>query len=474
MGNRFFCTAHLLRGGTPTSKKTSRLYLLPLLLRTVIDSFELLWDYSIFSLLQKRMTVFQLASLLVFMCAVFAYINTRYLKLPPSVGLMVIALVFSILVMIEGHLSDSFHNVVANAVRQVDFPHILLDIMLGFLLFAGSLHVNLGLLKKHWKAITSFAILGTLLSTFLFGTLIQLALGLFGYEVPFLMCLLFGAIVSPTDPIAVLGILKKTNVPKDISIMIEGESLFNDGIGVVIFLTLLEIVEAGTQNFSMGSALLLFLREVAGGLLLGGALSLIILFFVRKLSDYHTIVLISLAMVMATGHIAKLIHVSGPLAVIVIGLFSGTRLNAELSEETRDYHSKFWELIDDFLNALLFVMIGFQMVLLDFLPTYLEIGLIAAVVLLLCRFASLRLPMLAMKDKAIHNNNTALIMTWGGLRGGLSIALTLSLPESGYKTIYIAITFIIVVISVLLQALTTERLVKKLFPGNLSEPAPHH
>jgi monovalent cation:H+ antiporter, CPA1 family len=411
------------------------------------------------------MTLFELISLLVAMCAVFAYLNTRFLKLPPSVGLMVIALLFSVLVMIEGHVSARFHTYVEQTIRRIDFPHILIDIMLGFLLFAGSLHVNLSLLKKRAKAVTAFALLGTAISTFLFGAIICGIFHLFSVDVPLIYCILFGAVVSPTDPIAVLGILKKTNVPKDISIMIEGESLFNDGIGVVLFLTILEVIGTGLDKLSFWQIDLLFLREVAGGMLLGVALSYIIYFFIKKVSDYHTVVLISLALVMITGSIARLLHVSGPLAVIVIGLFSGTIISKSLNDQTRDYHNKFWELIDDFLNALLFVLIGLQMVLLPFLAKYIEIGAISIILLLLCRFISLRVPMIFLKDKSLYNTKTSAIMTWGGLRGGLSIALTLSLPENPYKEIFISITFMIVVFSVLVQALTTEALVKRLFPG---------
>jgi CPA1 family monovalent cation:H+ antiporter len=411
----------------------------------------------------NTMDMFRLTSFLVCICAVFAYINTRFIKLPSSIGLMLIALVFSILIIIEGHVSSIFHAYVEKIIRNIDFPHIVLDIMLGFLLFAGSLHVNFEHMMQRGAAITSFALLGTALSTFLYAFLIYPLFNLFGLHVDFIYCLLFGALISPTDPIAVLGILKKANLPKDISIMIEGESLFNDGIGVVFFVTILELINSGVENLSFTATAFLFCREVLGGILLGLALGFIVYFLIKKINDYHTIVLISLALVMLNGQLAHLLHVSGPLAVIVIGLMFGTKIHSVLDEKTRDYNDKFWELTDDFLNALLFVLIGLQMMLLPFLLQYIGLGLLAILILLICRFISIRIPMIFMRNKTLFNTRSSLVMTWGGLRGGLSVALTLSLPENPFKVIIVSVTFIIVIFSVLVQGLTTEKLVKRLF-----------
>lgn len=410
-----------------------------------------------------NMDLFKLCSILVGACALFAYFNARFLKLPSSIGLMLIALVFSVVIIIEGYISSTFHFYVEGLVRSINFPHILLDIMLGFLLFSGSLHVNFPRMLKQGTAVVVFALLGTALSTFLFGFIIYGLFLLFNLPVNFIFCLLFGALVSPTDPIAVLGILKKTNLPKDIGIMIEGESLFNDGIGVVFFLTILSIINNGEANFSMPQTTLLFCREVLGGICLGLILGSTVLYFIKKLNDYRTVVFISLALVMLNSQVALLLHVSGPLSVIIIGLMFGTRSHDMMNETTKDYHDKFWELIDDFLNTLLFVLIGLQMVLLPFLLKYIGIGLLAIITLFICRYISLRLPMLFMKDKQLFNSRSAIIMTWGGLRGGLSIALTLSLPESSFKEIIVSITFIIVIFSVLVQGLTTEWLVKKVY-----------
>jgi CPA1 family monovalent cation:H+ antiporter len=409
------------------------------------------------------MAFYQILSILVGVCALFAYINIRFLKLPSSIGLMLLALIFSILIMIEGNVSAFFHDKVHFMIKSIDFPHILLDIMLGFLLFAGSLHVNFNHLRKQGIAVAIFALLGTALSTFLFAFIINGLFSLFNLQVDLIYCLLFGALISPTDPIAVLGIITKTKVPKEISIIIEGESLFNDGIGVVFFLTILSIINIGPQNLSLMQTTNLFLSEVVGGIALGLLLGFIVIYFLKKINDYKTIVLISLALVMLCAHIAKLLHVSGPLAIIIIGLMFGTKSQEMMNETTKDYHHKFWELIDDLLNVILFVLIGLQIVLLPFLLKYFLIGLIAIVILLLCRYVSLRIPMLFLKDKKLFNNKSALIMTWGGLRGGLSVALTLSLPESAYKEIIVSITFIIVVFSVIVQGLSMEKLIKRVF-----------
>jgi CPA1 family monovalent cation:H+ antiporter len=336
--------------------------------------------------------------------------------------------------------------------------------MLGFLLFAGALNIDLKELKKQRIPVFSFSTISVALSIFLFGSLMWLVFNLFNYAVEYIHCLLFGALVSPTDPIAVIGILKKSNMSKEIETTINSESLFNDGVGVVFFVTISEVISFGAQNVSVTDVLFLFLREVIGGLALGFALGYAAFYFIRKINHYQTEVLLSLALVMISGTISQLFHVSGPLAVIVIGLILGNKIrNAAMSDITQDYHNKFWELIEDFLNAFLFVLIGLQMVLLPFITNYILIGFFAIFLLLLCRFVSLSIPILFFKNKKLYNSRTALVLTWGGLRGGLSIALTLSLPNSAYKEIIVSITYIIVIFSILVQGLTTGKLVKRLY-----------
>jgi len=410
------------------------------------------------------MDMLMLISILVGVCAIFSYINVRYLKLPPTIGLMLISLIVSLLVIAEGKVSATFHHYVEDMVRQINFSEALLNVMLGFLLFSGSLHISLSRLKEQRAAVISFSTLSVLLSLFFFGTIMWYVFKLFGHPIDYIYCLWFGALVSPTDPIAVIGILKKSNMPKEIEATINGESLFNDGVGVVFFVTIGQIISRGLENLSSVDVLLLFGREVAGGMALGIALGYATFYFIKKIDHYQTEVLISLALVMVTGEIAHLLHVSGPLAVIVVGLILGNKVSATaMSEISRDYLNKFWELVDDFLNAILFVLIGLQMVLMDFITQYLAIGLLAIILLLLCRYLSLRLPIFFLKNKKLYNDRTALIMTWGGLRGGLSVALTLALPDGPYKEMFLAITYIIVIFSILVQGLTTGKLVKALY-----------
>lgn len=410
------------------------------------------------------MDVLALITAVVAICALFSYLNVRFLKLPSAIGLMLISLLCSILIITEGKFSSTFHDYIGSMLKEINFSDTLLNIMLGFLLFSGSLHVNLTKLKEQRAAVISFSTLGVVLSLFFFGTIMWFMFKLFGFPVDYIYCLWFGALVSPTDPIAVIGILKKSNMPKSIEATINGESLFNDGVGVVFFVTIGQIIQRGLENLSALDVMTLFLREVAGGIALGLMLGYLTFYFIRKIDHYQTEVLISLALVFLSGELAHIFHVSGPLAVIVIGLILGNKVkNNAMSETTRDYHHKFWELIDEFLNAILFVLIGLQMVLMPFITQYVVIGLLAIIILLLCRFMSIRIPIFFFKDKQLFNNRTALIMTWGGLRGGLSVALTLSLPESPYKEMMVSITYIIVIFSILVQGLTTGALVKKLY-----------
>lgn len=410
------------------------------------------------------MDLLMVISILVALCAVFSYMNVRVLKLQTSIGLMLISLICSLIIIAVSKISSTVYYEIELIVKSVDFSDALLNVMLGFLLFAGAQHINWNELKKQRGAVLSFSTLSVALSIFFFGGFMFYIFKLFNYQVDFIYCLWFGALVSPTDPIAVIGILRKSNMPKEIGATINGESLFNDGIGIVFFVTIGQVINFGVENLSVLDIMLLFAREVAGGITLGLFLGYLAFYFIRKIDNYQTEVLLSLALVMISGEIAHVLHVSGPLAVIVIGLILGNKVSkSAMSDTTRDYHSKFWELTDDFLNAMLFVLIGLQMVLLPFITNYILIGILAILLLLICRYVSLRIPIFFLKDKQLFNSKTALIMTWGGLRGGLSIALTLSLPESPYKEIIVSITYIIVIFSILVQGLTTGKLVKALY-----------
>lgn len=405
-----------------------------------------------------------LISILTSVCAGFSYINVRFLKLPSTIALMLIALVSSVLIIIEGKISNVFHTYIEGMVKSIDFSNVLLEIMLSFMLFAGSIHVSALQLNKQRSAVIGFSIFGVLISTALFGSLIYFVFGLFSHPVDFIYCLLFGALISPTDPIAVLGILKTTNIPKETEIVICGESLFNDGIGVVFFVTILEVIRGGVEHLSTIQVALLFLREVVGGLGLGVLIGYAGYYLIKKIEHYQTEVLISLALVMVCDELAHVFHFSAPLAVVAAGLIYGNKIShSVMSSTSRDYSNKFWELVDDFLNALLFVMIGLQIVVMPYLFDNILIGLVAIPVLLFSRWVSVIIPISILKDKKLYNFKTATIITWGGLRGGLSIALALSLPEGPFKEVVIAITYTIVIFSILVQGLSTEWVVKKIY-----------
>ena len=313
--------------------------------------------------------------------------------------------------------------------QQIDFETVLLDVMLGFLLFAGALHTNFEQLKVQRYPILIFATAGVLASTFLIGFLIYGILGLINYPVPLIYCLLFGALISPTDPIAVLGILKQAGVPKKLETKIVGESLFNDGVGVVVFITIFEIARSAQAEIEFSEVLSLFSIEVFGGIVLGLVIGLLAYRLMKAIDDYDVEVSITLAAVMGGTLLAHQFHVSGPLAMVVAGLVVGndTVRASAMSEMTEQYVDKFWELLDLILNAILFVLIGLEILILHYESPYLTAGLLAIPTILIARYLSLLGPIAMFKRKLAFVPNTSIIMTWGGLRGGISIALALSL-----------------------------------------------
>ncbi|GAB3175077.1 cation:proton antiporter [Telluribacter humicola] len=408
------------------------------------------------------MDLFSVIAILTTVCALFAYVNFRFVKLPTTIGLMLIALLFSIVLLLIGRISPELLANIKGWVSGIDFSEVLLEVLLSFLLFAGALHTDMDLLREQRWSILSFSTIGVLLSTFLVAGMFYYILNALNYSVPFIHCLLLGALISPTDPIAVLGILKQAKVPKSLEIVITGESLFNDGVGVVVFLTILQIATLGVDEVTPGEVALLFGEEVGGGLLLGLGLGYITYYLMRSIDHYQTEVLLSLALVMGGYALATALHFSGPLAVVVAGLFIGNRGRAEaMSEETVEYLDKFWELVDELLNALLFVLIGLEIVIISFLDEYWLPGLIGIFIALLGRFISVLVPVLMLRRAVNFMPRTPMIMTWGGLRGGISIALALSLPEAMNKEIILSITYCIVVFSILIQGLTLGPLVKR-------------
>ncbi len=407
------------------------------------------------------MDFFFLFSVLITLAAIISYINVRLFKLPAGIMLMLMGTLIAVILIIAGNISDAFTETIKQSLSMLNFSEFLLGILLSFLLFAGSLHINYKALKYYGKIIFTFATMGTLLSTFLMGTAVYYLLQLFQIHVSFISCLLFGALISPTDPVAVLSIIRKTNIPKSVEIKITGESLFNDGIGVVIFATILEASSKGIDNLHLSSVLILFLREAVGGIIAGLLIGYTGYRMMKSINHFQTEILITLAMVMGGYSLCHYLHVSGPLAMVVAGIFTGNKAKKEaMSDTTRDYIEKFWEVTDEVLNAVLFILIGLQLVVVRFSLTAFILGIISALLLVIVRFISLWLPSKLFRFKNKMENKTIEIMTWGGLRGGISIALALSLPNDDYKNIFVGITFTVVLFSILVQGFTIERFIK--------------
>ncbi|WP_040280586.1 cation:proton antiporter [Psychroserpens damuponensis] len=410
------------------------------------------------------MGYYEIASVLIVLSALFGYINVKYLKLPITIGLMLITIVFTMVVVAIGQFDDTLLQSEKELISQIDFKTVLLDIMLSFLLFAGALHTNFNQLKIQRWPVLVFATLGVLVSTFLVGILTFYLLQLLGLDVAFIYCLLFGALISPTDPIAVLGILKKAGAPKKLETKIVGESLFNDGVGVVVFLTIFAIAAKPDAAIELGEIAKLFGQEVLGGIALGLILGYITYKLLKSIDDYEVEVIITIATVMGGSLLAHQWHLSAPLAMVTAGLIVGndTVRKNSMSNVTEVYVDKFWELVDVLLNTVLFVMIGMEMLVLTFHTTYILAGIIAIPLVLLSRYVSLWLPIKFFDKKLEFVKHTNLIMTWGGLRGGISIALALSLTTEMHRELFLVITYVIVVFSIIGQGLTVGPIIKKL------------
>ncbi len=409
------------------------------------------------------MKLFDLIALLITLAAVFGYLNHRFIRLPTTIGLMLISVVMSLGMVLIGHVGHAgllLEQQWMSVVRSIDFNKTLMVGMLSFLLFAGALHVDLAeLLSEKWS-VGIYATAGVLLSTFLVGTMTYLVSDWLGFELRFLSCLLFGALISPTDPIAVLGILRTSGVPKRLQVRIAGESLFNDGIGVVVFITLYDIVFDGV-SFSAAGVSLLFLEEVAGGIFLGLMLGWAAFRLLKSIDNYQVEILITLALVTGGYALAAAVHASGPIAIVVAGLLIGNHgRRFAMSEKTRQNLDTFWELIDEILNALLFVLIGIELLVITVNQRYLVAGLVAICVGLAARMISIGVPQLLMAPLSRFDFKALKVMTWGGLRGGISVALALSLPPGTERDQIITMTYLVVVFSILVQGLTLKRLLR--------------
>ncbi|MDQ0666665.1 MULTISPECIES: sodium:proton antiporter [unclassified Pseudomonas] len=397
--------------------------------------------------------------------ALLAYVNRRYVGLPSAIGVMGIALGISLLNMAADSLGfHALHTLEQSLVESIDFSELLMQGMLSLLLFAGALHVDLSLLRTYRWQVTSLAVVGTTLSTLFIGLGLWALLSWTELELPLAYCLVFGALISPTDPIAVMGILKSAGAPGSVELVISGESLFNDGVSVVLFSLILAMVASGEAP-SVTVAAQLLLEEAGGGALLGAVVGYVIYRMLKSIDSYQEEVLITLAAVLGAYALATRLHVSGPLAMVVMGLIIGNQGRSyAMSEQTKKNLDMFWELIDEILNAVLFVLIGLEVVLIQFSNSLLVTGLMVVALTLLSRLLTVGLPIAALGRLFRLPKGAWSVMTWGGLRGGISVALALSLPPSEPRDIVVSLTYIIVVFSILIQGMTIGTLVKKVMP----------
>jgi CPA1 family monovalent cation:H+ antiporter len=407
------------------------------------------------------MDTFQIIALLTLLAAAFGYINFRFLKLPTTIGLMAISLVMSLLIFVVDYAIPGVLDEAKALIGSIDLSEVILDVMLSFLLFAGALHTDYERLKRYLGPIISLASIGVIVSAILVAGAAYLILGFFDIETAFIYLLLFGILISPTDPIAVLGILKEAKVPKKLEIKIAGESLFNDGVAVVVFIVMMSFASS-TDGVTAIDVIKLFGVEVIGGLVFGWLMGYLAFRLMRSISNYEVEVLITLALVMATHVVSVYLHMSAPLAVVVAGLLIGNRAReSAMGQETELYIDKFWELVDLLLNAILFVLIGLELLLVEYHLNWLLAGIILIPLVVLARFAAVWPAVQLFQKRLELLPGTATILTWGGLRGGISIALALSLPPEMGRELILSLTYTIVVFSILVQGLTIKRLAQK-------------
>ena len=410
------------------------------------------------------MAVLQITSLLIVLAGIFGAINYLFLKLPSSIGILIVALITSFGLLGVDYMSPGLGiaDSVRGMVASVDFSETLLEGMLGLLLFAGALHVKTSDLRREWLAVLLMATLGVALSTFVVG---------FGFSwltgMPLLTALVFGALISPTDPVAVLGVLREADLPKSLETKIAGESLFNDGVGYVVFLILVGLAfsqsgENGHEATTFLDMLLLFVQEAGGGALLGLVLGWLTFRVMRRIDDYALEVLLTLGLAFGGYELAVALKVSAPIMAVCAGLLIGDVGAAKgMSEETRKYVDAFWQLVDEILNAVLFLMIGFEVFAVAFDGNILLTGIASIMLALAGRLVAVAVPISILRPFRNFDSGVIRIMTWGGLKGGISVALALSLPDSEWKPLILTSTYIVVVFSIIIQGLTIAKLANR-------------
>lgn len=411
------------------------------------------------------MTVFETLGFLLTVAAAFAYVNFRWIRLPAAIGLMATSLVMSLLLIaVDKTGLWPLHASAATMLERVSFGDTVLHGMLGALLFAGALHVDVNELRRERGAILLLAFGSTIISTVVIGGLSYVTLNAIGVRLSFGYCLLFGTVVAPTDPVGVLGILKQARIAKSLEVQIAGESLFNDGIGVVLFLSVLGFVTRPGE-IAFGHVARIFFQEVLGGILFGGVTGYIAYRLLKSIDHYQTELLITLALVLGGYALAERLGFSAALAAVVSGLFIGNQgRHLAMSDVTRDHLDKFWSLIDEILNAVLFVLIGFELILLSFTRDTMLAGMLAIPIALFARFVSIAGPVTLLGRWLKFAPGSIPILTWGGLRGGISVALALSIPLAPERNLVVTMTYFAVVFSVLVQGLTLARVARRFSP----------
>ena len=412
----------------------------------------------------SNVSAFDAAAILIVLAAALGYLNHRWLQLPSTVGLTVMGAVASLLVIGIDHVvpTSTLAEQLSAFLRDIDFHRTLMQGMLSFLLFAGALHVDWTAMRKGRLPILVFSTVGILISTVIVGFGFQALSALFGSAIPLVWCMVFGALISPTDPVAVMAVMKRAAMPDTLQATVAGESLFNDGVGVVVFTILLGIA-LGSEPFTWSGAASDFLREAVGGAALGLLLGWIAFHAMRSIDDYNIEVMISLAVVMGGYSLAMALHVSGPVAMAVAGLLLGNAGVARaMSDTTQDYLLKFWALIDEILNAVLFLLIGLEVIAIAPQWPLLAVGLASILLVLVARTISVGLPLALMKQRIDMGPLALPTLVWGGLRGGISVALALSLPESPIRAAILAATYIVVLFAVIVQGASLSNLIARI------------
>ncbi|MHC5201675.1 cation:proton antiporter [Myroides sp. LJL119] len=404
-------------------------------------------------------------SILIVLAAVFSYVNLRFLKLPGTIGIMLIALLISVAIRVLGdnYFPETTRDFFT-LFNSLDFNEILMGAMLNFLLFAGAMHVRVRDLKSLAYTIATYATISVVISAFIISGLLFYIAPMVGIEIPYIYCLLFGTLISPTDPIVVMGILKQAKVPKRVETKITGESLFNDGVAVVMFAVVLQIATNPDFNVDFFSVSKLFLLEAGGGIILGLILGFTGSRAIKQVNDYKTSALITLSIVMGGFLVANQFHISSPLAMVIAGLIIGNYgKRVAMDDTTEDYLTKFWELVDDIMNAILFLFIGFELLIIPNIISQIHLGIICVFLVLFARGLSIVIPAVSILRKNTFSKGSLPVMIWGGIRGGVSIALVLSLPNSIYKDILLEITYIVVLFSIVVQGLSVGKLAQWCF-----------